>query len=309
MKKTTRHGFLREVALNRQAYLLALAGILYFFIFNYVPMVGVIVAFKDYKISLGIFGSPWNGLENFRFFFTSGHVWRVTRNTLMLNSLFLGSSVIFQVGLALLLNEIRSGFYRRVSQSLMFLPYFMSWIVVAVISQGMFGTSTGALNAGLAAVGLPAVRWYSSPALWPALLTGFYIWKWTGYGVVIYLAVISGFDPEYYEAATIDGASRFQQAASITLPLLVPTIIILVLLAIGRIFYGDFGMIYALIGDNGVLFPYTDVIDTYVYRALRQRLDFGMAGAAGLYQSVMGFVLVLASNAVARRVRPDAALF
>jgi putative aldouronate transport system permease protein len=309
VKRTKRRGFLGELAVNRQAYLLAAAGLLSFLIFNYLPMVGVIVAFKDYRIGLGIFRSPWNGLENFRFFFTSGHVWRVTRNTLMLNGLFLGFSVVFQVGIALLLNEIRSGFYRRVTQSLMFLPYFMSWIVVAVIAQGFFGTTAGVMNGALTALGLPPVRWYNTPGLWPALLTLFYVWKWTGYGVVIYLAVISGIDLEYYEAATIDGASRFQQVVSITLPLLVPTIIILVLLAVGRIFYGDFGMIYALVGDNGVLFPYTDVIDTYVYRALRQRLDFGMAGAAGLYQSVMGFVLVLLSNWVARRARPDAALF
>jgi putative aldouronate transport system permease protein len=309
MRPIKKHGLLRELSIHRQAYLLALAGLLYFLVFNYLPMVGVIIAFKNYRLNLGIFRSPWNGFQNFRFFFTSGHVWRVTRNTLMLNLLFLGCGQLFQVGIALLLNEVRSSAYRRVSQSLMFLPYFMSWVVVAVIAQGFFGTTTGVLNNTLAALGLPAVRWYNTPGIWPAILTGFTIWKWTGYGVVIYLAAISGIDLEYYEAATIDGASRVQQVAHITLPLLVPTIIILVLLAIGRIFYGDFGMIYALVGDNGVLFPYTDVIDTYVYRALRQQMDFGMAGAAGLYQSVMGFALVLLSNWAARRVRPDAALF
>jgi putative aldouronate transport system permease protein len=309
MMQTQRRGFFRELAANRQAYLLALAGLLYFLVFNYLPMAGVIVAFKDYRINLGIFRSPWNGLENFRFFFTSGHVWRVTRNTLALNFLFLGFSQVFQVGFALLLNEARSRLFKGLSQSLMFLPYFMSWVVVAVIAQGFLGTTTGALNNALAALGLPAVHWYNTPGIWPGLLTAFYVWKWSGYGVVIYLAAIAGIDLEYYEAATIDGASRFQQLRAITLPLLVPTVIILVLLAIGRIFYGDFGMIYALVGDNGILLPYTDVIDTYVYRALRQQLDFGMAGAAGLYQSVMGFVLVLLSNWVARRVRPEAALF
>jgi putative aldouronate transport system permease protein len=249
MQRIKKHGFFQELAMNRQAYLLAFAGLLYFLVFHYLPMVGVIIAFKNYRINLGIFRSPWNGLENFRFFFTSGYVWRVTRNTLMLNSLFLGVSVVFQVGIALLLNEVRSGFYKRVSQSLMFLPYFMSWIVVAVISQGFFGTNTGVMNNVLAAIGLPAVHWYNSPELWPGLLTAFYVWKWTGYGVVIYLATISNIDPEYYEAATIDGATHFQQITKITLPLLVPTVIILVLLAIGRIFYGDFGMIYALVGD------------------------------------------------------------
>ncbi len=307
--KIRKSGFIAEIRKHKYVYLLAIPGIVYFIIFSYLPMLGLVVAFKDYKMNLGIFGSAWNGLENFKFFFESGHAWRVTRNTVLLNLMFITTITFSQIMISILINEVKNKLFKRVSQSILFLPYFMSWIVVSVIVMGFLESDTGTVNKILQSLGMEQVGWYSTPALWPGLLAVFNVWKWTGYGVVIFLATMAGIDTEYYEAATIDGASKFQQIFNITLPLLVPTIMILTLLSIGRIFFGDFGMIYGLIGDNAMLFRTTDVIDTYVYRALRQMSDFGMAGAVGLFQSLMGFVLVLVSNQLARKYRSDGALF
>lgn len=301
--------FAKELRRNRYLYILALPGLLFFIIFNYLPMFGIIIAFKDYSVTKGIWGSEWAGFANFKFFFTSGHAARVTFNTLFLNALFIIVGTITQAAVAIMLNEITSKFYKRLTQSVIFLPYFMSWVVVGVISLSFFDTQTGMINMLFKDIGLEPVSWYTNAEIWRPLLLVFYTWKWTGYGAVIYLAVISNIDTQYYEAAIIDGANKWQQMRYITVPLLIPTVIILVLLAIGRIFYGDFGMIYGLIGDNGMLFRTTDVIDTYVYRALRQVGDFGMSSAIGLYQSFMGFVLVLVSNYMAKRYREESALF
>ncbi len=308
-KNRRKKGFINEISRNKYLYLLALPGMIFFLIFNYAPMFGIIIAFKDYSIGKGILGSTWCGLANFKFFFTSGHAARVTLNTLYLNGLFIFLGTIFQSLIAILLNEIRCVPYKKLTQSLMFLPYFMSWVVVGVISLSLFDTQTGMINTLLKNMGLRPVSWYTTPEVWRPLLVLFYTWKWTGYGAVIYLAVISGIDDAYYEAAVIDGAGKWAQIRNITIPMLIPTVIVLVLLAIGRIFYGDFGMIYGLIGDNGMLFRTTDVIDTYVYRALRQLGDFGMSTAVGLYQSVLGFVIVSISNHLARRFREEGALF
>lgn len=307
--KRKRFGFLSEIGRNRYLYLLTLPGILFFFIFNYLPMIGAVIAFKDYSITKGIWASPWTGFSNFEFFFTSGHAARVTFNTVLLNSVFILLGTILQITIAILLDELKSRTFKKISQSVIFLPYFMSWVVVGVISLSFFDTQTGMINVMLKNLGLEPVSWYTRADVWRPLLAVFYAWKWTGYGAVIYLAVITGIDETYYEAAVIDGAGRWQQIRHITIPFLSTTVIVLILLAIGRIFYGDFGMIYGLIGDNGMLFKTTDVIDTYVYRALRQLGDFGMAAAVGLYQSVMGFILVLVSNHLARRYREESALF
>lgn len=298
-----------EIRKHKFVYLLALPGIAYFVIFSYLPMFGVVIAFKEFQMAKGIFGSPWNGFKNFEFFFTSGDAWRVTRNTLFLNTMFIVFITSFQVFFAVLLNEDQNSFFRKISQSIMFLPYFMSWIIVSVIVMGFLGSDTGAVNNMLNSLGLESVGWFSSPELWPAILVILNIWKWTGYGVVIYLATIVGIDGSLYESAVIDGAGRLQQIWHITLPLLKPTIVILTLLSIGKIFYGDVGLIYGIIGDNAMLFPTTDVIDTYVLRALRTSSDLGMSTAIGLWQSVMGFILVLISNKFANKYESEGALF
>lgn len=293
-------------------YLLAIPGMVFFLIFSYSPMAGMIVAFKNFNIEQGIWGSPWNGLENFRFFFQSGAAQTVIVNTLFLNTLFIVATTVTSVGLAILINEIRLHAFKRVIQSTIFLPYFMSWVVISLMLQGFLsgiGGQHALMNEFLNVFALPAVDWYNTPSLWPVILTGLKVWQSAGYLSIIYLAAITSIPTDIYEAARIDGASSAQIAWRITLPLLIPTILILLILAVGRIFYGDFGMIYAIIGDNGVLYKTADVIDTYVFRALRVDGDFGQAGAVGLFQSLVGFVLVVIANGVSRRYSEDTALF
>lgn len=304
-----KQSILNEIVRHKYICLLALPGILFFVIFSYLPMFGIIIAFKEFQVDKGILGSPWNGFNNFTFFFTSGDALRVTRNTLFLNAMFITTITICQVSFAILINEVKNKFFKKLTQSIMFLPYFMSWIIVSVMIMGLLGSNTGTINKTLESMGMQGIGWFSRPELWPYILVLLNIWKWTGYGVVIFLATIVSFDTEFYEAATIDGAGKLQQILYITLPLLRPTVVILTILAVGRIFYGDIGLIYGIIGDNAILFSTTDVIDTYVLRALRTSSDFGMSAAIGLWQSVMGFILVLISNRMARKYESDGALF
>ncbi|MEU6073719.1 ABC transporter permease subunit [Micromonospora sp. NPDC047074] len=284
---------------------LALPGIIWFAIFAYGPMAGLVVAFKDFNISDGIFGSPWNGLDNFRYFFTSGTAPRLVVNTIFLNVLFLAASLAAGILLAIMLNEIRARHVKRTLQSAIFIPYFVSPIVVSIILQVLLagvGGSGGAVNDLLSVFSLPEVSWYTEPGPWPWILTVVKVWQLGGYMSVIFLAAITAIPEEVYEAAAIDGASRARMAWSITVPFLGPTAAMLIVLGVGRIFYGDFGTIYAIIGDNGTLFSTTDVIDTYVFRSMRTVGDFGATGAVGLFQSVVGFVLVTVAVLIHRRV-------
>jgi putative aldouronate transport system permease protein len=231
------------------------------------------------------------------------------RNTILLNALFIIVGLIFEVGFALLLNEIRNKYFKRVSQSLTFLPFFISWIVVGVFAYNLLDFESGAVNHFLTTIGLQPIDFYSEAGLWPIILTIAVRWKVTGYGTIIYLAALTSIDNSYYEAASIDGATRWQQIRYISIPMLRPTIIILTLLAVGRIMNADFGMFYAMVGDASLLFPTTDVIDTFVYRSLRKSGDIGMASAAGFLQSMIAFVLVIVSNYAARKIDKDSAIF
>ncbi|MDR1060168.1 MAG: ABC transporter permease subunit [Clostridiales bacterium] len=290
-------------------YLLILPGLLFLIIFSYIPMLAHVIAFKSFKPALGILGSPWVGLDNFRFFFRGSNWLRVTFNTLFLNALFIGFGLSLAVAVSLALNEIRRRLYKKLMQSIVFMPYFVSWMVVSFVIFAMFNASEGLMNRFLAGLGREAVSWYASPQYWPAILTFTSVWKSAGYNSVIILAAITGISGEFYESAEIDGATRFQQLRLITLPLIKPTVIILVLLAIGKIFFGDFGMIYGIVGNNTLLMPTTDVIDTFSYRSLLQNNNFGMSSAVAFYQSVMGLITILAFNAVIRRVEKGAELF
>ena len=302
-------GIIREIIKNRYLYVLALPGILFLCIFAYIPIIGHLIAFKKFQISKGIFGSPWVGFDNFKFFFQGDEWIKVTVNTLFLNFLFISFGLTIAVTLAILLNEITSQLYKKITQSLIFLPYFISWLVVSLMVFAMLNTSDGLINHQLVKLGMKPVSWYNKPEYWRSLLTLIYIWKFSGYNSVIFLSAITGLSSDYYESARIDGANKLQQIWHITLPLLRPTIIIMGLLGIGRIFYGDFGMIYGIIGDNSILFPTTDVIDTFSYRALRQLGNFSMASSVILYQSVLGLITIVIFNSFVKKIDHDAKLF
>jgi len=307
--KMDRKPLLKNVRAHLSLYLISLPGLFHLLLFSYAPMSGIIVAFKRFMPTLGVFRSPWNGLRNFEFFFTTPDAWRITRNTILLNLLFLVSGTIAALAIAVILNEMKGRIIRRFIQSTTILPYFLSWMIVGVMAYGVFAYNTGFFNNVLTRLGLSRQDWYLLPAYWPAILAMFSIWKGSGMSAVIYLAAMAGIDLQLYEAARIDGGSRWQCIRYITLPLLKPTISILVLLAVGRIFTADFGMIFALVRKNAILYSTTDVIDFYVFRALADLGDYSMAAAAGLYQSLVGFALVLGSNWLVRRLNPDNALF
>ncbi len=302
-------GFFSEVYKNKVLYLMFLPVALYFIIFAYIPMGGIILAFKEFNIRDGILFSPWNGFENFRFFFESGKAWQVTKNTIMYNLIFLAFYTVFSIITAIMISEITSKWFKKVAQSFMFLPYFISWVVVAAFIYNLFNYDYGLVNTLIKNFGGQPVDIYANPENWLILLPVMYVWKWVGFGSVLYLAAIMGIDQECYEAATIDGANMFQKIRKITLPLLKPTIIVLVLMGVGKILRGEFDMFYNIIGNNGILMDATDIIDTLVFRSLMGTQDFGMASAAGFYQSVLCFVIILLVNGIVRKIDNENALF
>ena len=277
--------------------------------FNYVPMVWLTMAFKRYRANLGLFGSEWVGLDNFKFFFTSQDAWRVTRNTIGLNAVFILLVLLFSLTFAVLLNRVVKKAWLKFFQTVFFFPYFLSWIVVAYMLFGFLNMDHGIINSTLERIGAAGVKWYTKAEYWPYILTLAYVWKNAGYFSIIYFAAILGIDQHYYEAASLDGATKWQMITRITIPLISPVIITVLLLQVGKIFFADFGLFYFLPRQIGILFSTTDVIDTYVYRALRVTGETGLASAAGLYQSVVGLLLVIGANAVVRRIDPDSALF
>ena len=280
--------------------LLAGPGLIALLLFTYMPLFGSVIAFEDYS-PVTLFLSPWVGLRNFGMLTTSAIFGRLVFNTLFLNVLFISAETIMGLVLALLLNELRVKFFKRLSQSLMFLPYFIGWPVVGVMLLSFIDYDMGIFNNVLASMGVDKIAFTNTPDIWPWLLTLIRIWKNAGAQCIIYLASLSAIDPQLYEAAAIDGASRIQRMLRISLPLLIGIIILMILLSIGRIFYGDVGMIYALIRDYAELYPTTDVIDTYLLRALRVNSNYGFSAAVGLIQSAVSLVLVLGSNWLARR--------
>lgn len=302
-------GPLREIARHKVLYLMLVPAAIWFIVFQYIPMAGLVLAFKKFEYAKGMFLSPWNGFENFRFFFQSGKAWLVTRNTILYNLTFIVVGVIAQVSVAIFINEVGSRLFAKGVQTLLFLPYFISWVLVGAFVYNLLNYEHGVVNSVLVSIGFERFNAYTNPGFWRFVLVFADLWKWTGYGAIIYLAAITALEPSLFESARIDGANIFQQVRHITLPLLVPTILILVLLNIGRILRGDFEMFYQIIGDNGNLFNATDVVDTFVFRALIRTFNIGMASAAGFYQSVVSFVTVVLANRLVRTVEPDNALF
>lgn len=305
-----RKGFFSELWENKVLYLMTLPGLIFLAIFSYYPMLGIQIAFKDYNFVDGIWGSPFVGLKWFETFFKSIFAKEVIFNTLYLNFLFITIGTIFAILIAIMLNELISDSLRRIFQSLMFFPYFLSWITISALVYSLLNDRYGALNSLLRNLGLETYTWYNMPDLWHGILTVINSWQSYGYYVVIYLAVIVSIDKEIYESAKIDGANRLQEIVKITIPHLIPTVILLTLIALGKIFYGNFQMIYSIIGEaNGLLTSKTDIIDTYVFRIMRQNGDFSTAAAVGLFQSILGFILVTISNKMVKKYDDTMGLF
>ncbi|MFD1175547.1 ABC transporter permease [Paenibacillus puldeungensis] len=293
---------------------MVLPGALWFLFFSYLPMFGTIIAFKEYRFSrhgfwASIVNSKWVGWDNFKFLFSTNDAYVITRNTLLYNIAFIIIGLILAVAMAIVLSEITNKRLAKVYQTGMFLPYFLSWVIVGYFAFSFLSSERGLLNHLFQSMGIDAIQWYSNPKVWPYILILVYLWKAVGYNSVVYLAAIMGIDRSLYEAAMIDGASKFQQIRSITIPLLTPIITIMTLLAVGKIFYADFGLFFQVPRDSGTLYSVTNVIDTYVYRGLKTTGEIGMSTAAGLYQSVVGFILVMVSNLIVRKYDKDSALF
>lgn len=282
---------------------------IFFIINNYIPMIGIYYAFTRFNFQGGLFGSPFVGMENFTFLYKSGKLFSLTVNTLGYNVAFILLGNILQIFFAIILSQIGSAIFKKISQSLMFLPYFVSYVILNAIVYNVFNYDIGFLNNFLNTIGSQPIDAYNTPGIWPGLMVVFYVWKNLGYGMVIYLATITGISREYYEAAEIDGADTLQQIRYITLPCLKPTFIILLLYSLGHIMRGQFELFYQVVGNNGVLFDVTDILDTYVYRTLKQNFDIGMSTAAGLYQSLFGFIIVMTTNWLIKRRDPSYALF
>ncbi len=299
---------MRHFRNNKELFLLSLPGILYKLIFAYIPMVGVIIAFKNYRYDLGIFGSKWVGFDNFRYLFSTDTAWRITRNTVLYNVAYILVTLVAALLLAVLLNEVKAK-WSRFYQTALFLPHFLSWVLVGYIAYAFLNHSDGFINRTLMAMGFDPVSWYQNAGAWPFILVIVHLWKVIGFNTLIYFAGIMGINSEYYEAARMDGATKSQMALKITIPLLSPLIVILLILSIGSMFRGDFGLHYFIPNNSGFLYGSTDIIDTYVYRALREVGNVGMSAATGLYQSIVGLILVLSANAIVKKINPDHSLW
>ena len=291
-------------------YLMTIPGFVYLIINNYIPMSGLVLAFKQYNVRDGIYGSPWNGLVNFQYLFASKDAWIITRNTILYNLLFIVLGNICAIAVAVFLNDIISKRAKKTYQTIILLPYMISMVVVAYLANAFLASDTGFINNYiLKPLGIAPVSFYAEPKYWPFILVFLNIWKGVGYSCILYLANISGIDPGLYEAAALDGATRWQRFLHVTLPSLTPTIITLGILSVGKMFYSDFGLFYQVPMQSGALFDVTQTIDTYVFYGLMNSGNIGMTAAAGFYQSIVGFVLVLGTNAIVRKVSRDNAMF
>lgn len=290
-------------------YIMLFPGFLYILINNYIPMAGIIIAFKNLDFRKGILKSDWAGLSNFEFLFKSPDAFLITRNTILYNTVFIITTLVFSVLVAILLSEIRSRKCVKLYQTMILLPFLISYVIVSYLAYAFLSNETGFINGVLKQLGINPVSWYTEPKYWPIILTFINVWKSLGYSAIIYLASILGIDQELYEAAAIDGTSKLKQIRYITLPLIKPTVITMLLLQIGRIFYSDFGLFYQVPLNSGALMDATNTIDTYVFRGLMTLGDISMSSAAGVYQSFVGFLLVLLANWITKKYSAENALF
>ena len=304
-----KRSFREDLGRNAIYLVMLLPAVAYVLLFSYVPMGGVIMAFKKYNFSKGLFASPWVGMSNFRFLVVSNRLWPLTRNTLLYNLAFIVIGMVMEVGFAIIINEMRCRWFKKLFQSFIFLPYFISWVIASAVIQTMLDYDSGMISRLVKWMGGDMVNVYTNAAPWPYLLVFFRMWKTVGYGSIIYLSAITSIGTEMYEAAEIDGANSWQKVFQITIPNLVPTMVIMFLLACGQIFRGDFGMFYQLIGNNGALLEVGDILDLYVYRAMAGNANLGYGAAAGVYQSVLCFGTIMLANFIVKKVQPDYTLF
>ena len=299
----------QKIVANKALLLFLVPGLIVMLINNYLPMFGLSMAFKNMDNSLGMFKSPWVGFENFEFLFKSKDLWLSVRNTLLYNVFFIIASVPLNAGLAILLTEMCNRHAAKLYQTIFCVPYFISIIVVAAITNAFLSTRSGVLNNIIEAIGLDPVNWYSTPDPWPIILIIVYYWQQCGYGAIIYIATITGFDPQIFEAATVDGANRFQKIFYITVPMLKQTAVVMTILALGGILNGHFGLFYQVPMNSPMLYPVTDTLGTYIYRSLTTVPDIGMTTAVSLLTSVVSCILVVSVNLIVRHWDPDSALF
>ena len=297
--------FLQNVIRYRVLIFMCLPAIVFFFAFSYMPLPGIWVAFVKYNYRNGIFGSKFVGLQNFEFLAESGKLLTLTRNTVLYNLAFIVLGNILAVFVAILLNEMRSKWFKKVSQTMMFLPYFISQVLVGLLVYSLLNFDTGFINSVLTSFGMEKWQPYADPKVWPVLMVIIYLWQQTGYNSVVYFAAIMGIDAEMIEASRVDGANGFQKIRYIILPSLKPTIVILILFALGGIVKGNFGLFYNIIGSNSILYETTDIIETFVYRATMTDFNFSTASAVGLYQSIIGFAIVMIVNYIVKKIEPD----
>ena len=291
-------------------YMMMIPGLLYLLINNYIPMAGIVIAFKQVNFRKGILASPWIGLSNFKYLFTTNDAWIITRNTILYNIVFIVLGTALAVFVAIILNELRGKLSKKVYQTVILIPYLISMVVVSYLANAMLSTDTGFLNNSILKLfGADPVSWYSEPKYWPFILVFVNLWKNFGYQSIIFYATVVGLDAGLYEAAAIDGATRWNRIYHVTLPGLRSTIITLTLMSVGRIFYSDFGLFYQVPMNSGPLFDVTNTIDTYVYRGLMQSNNIGMSSAAGVYQSIIGCLCVQTANFIVRKISKEDALF
>lgn len=304
-----KNSFLSRVSKHKILLLMILPTLVYFLVFSYLPMFGIVLAFKKYDYALGILKSPFVGFENFKFFFKSGQAFVVTRNTFLYNIAFIFIGNFMQLIVAIFLTEIGSKKIRKTAQTAIFFPYFISWVIVGAFIYNIFSYDYGIVNNILRNLSLEPINVYAEPKYWPFIIVILDIWKGLGYGSVVYMATITGIDTSIYEAAEIDGANIMQRIWYITVPTLRSTMVTLILLALGRVFRGNMSMFYNLVGNNGLLYNYTDVIDTFTFRTLLFSNDIGMSSAVGFYQSVLCFVFIMLANKIVKKIDNDSALF
>lgn len=291
-------------------YVMMLPGIAYLIINNYIPMTGIVVAFKQYNLRDGIYGSPWIGLSNFEYLFKNQDAWVMTRNTIGYNLVFIVLGTVLAIAVAIILNEVRAQAAKQLYQTLILIPYLISMVVVSYLVFAFLSDGNGFINKSILPLfGLEGISWYNEAQYWPVILTIVYIWKSIGYNCILYYATICGIDRSLYEAAVVDGANRWQQVWNVTLPCLKSTIIILTLMSLGNIFRSDFGLFYQVTMNSGTIISTTQTIDTYVYRALMSAGGIGRSAAASVFQSIVGFALVMTTNLVVRKVSAENAIF